>query len=258
MYFPQLIEAGMVYKAIPPLYSIRVNGKEKYFTEQIDIIKYVQGLFLSNHKMDTIKKQSLKPKDVTLFFMKNADYLYFINKISDTYAVTPYLLEMVLFNYLENKRSFNLQKLQKSVTSTYRFMTVEKKSNTIVVSGVIDKSQLIVLNDKFVEDCRDLINIISSNDYYRYLINGKLQTLYEIMNIYNSAMPSNLSRYKGLGEMDKDQLAESTLYPGSNRTLVRYTLKDAKEELELIRDYESNPKKILSLVENVTRDDLLD
>ena len=64
MYFPQLIEAGMVYKAIPPLYSIRVNGKEKYFTEQIDIIKYVQGLFLSNHKMDTIKKQSLKPKDV--------------------------------------------------------------------------------------------------------------------------------------------------------------------------------------------------
>ena len=29
MYFPQMIEAGMVYKAIPPLYSIKVGNKNK-------------------------------------------------------------------------------------------------------------------------------------------------------------------------------------------------------------------------------------
>ena len=58
--------------------------------------------------------------------------------------------------------------------------------------------------------------------------------------------------------MDSDELAESTLYPGSDRTLVRYTLQDAKEEIEAIREYESDSKKILSLVGNVSRDDLLD
>jgi hypothetical protein len=58
--------------------------------------------------------------------------------------------------------------------------------------------------------------------------------------------------------MDSDELAESTLYPGSDRTLVRYNLEDIKEEIEAVREYESNPKKILGLVGNVTRDDLID
>jgi DNA gyrase subunit B len=32
MYYPFLIEAGMVYKAVPPLYSIKDGKKTKYFT----------------------------------------------------------------------------------------------------------------------------------------------------------------------------------------------------------------------------------
>ena len=78
------------------------------------------------------------------------------------------------------------------------------------------------------------------------------------MKIYDSSMPNTVRRYKGLGEMSKSELAESTLYPGSDRTLIRYTLQDAKEEIQAIREYESNTKKILSLVGKVTRDDLLD
>ena len=54
------------------------------------------------------------------------------------------------------------------------------------------------------------------------------------------------------------ELAESTLYPGLNRTLVRYTMDDMKETLNTIREYESNSKKILNEVSSVTRDDLLD
>ena len=81
-------------------------------------------------------------------------------------------------------------------------------------------------------------------------------TIYQIMKLYESLSPSNLQRYKGLGEMDPVELGESTML--GDRTLIRYTLEDAKEELEAIREYESNPKKILSLVGNVTRDDLID
>ena len=33
MYFPQMIKAGMVYKAIPPLYSIKEGKKNRYFNE---------------------------------------------------------------------------------------------------------------------------------------------------------------------------------------------------------------------------------
>ena len=58
--------------------------------------------------------------------------------------------------------------------------------------------------------------------------------------------------------MDKEELAESALHPAMDRTLIRYTMDDAKEAINIIREYESNTKKILELVGVVTRDDLLD
>ena len=83
-------------------------------------------------------------------------------------------------------------------------------------------------------------------------------TLHGIMSLYDRSAPTNVQRYKGLGEMDDDELAESTLYPGSDRTLIRYTMDDAKETTKIIREYESDTKKILGEVHRVTRNDLLD
>lgn len=258
MYFPQMIEAGMIYKAIPPLYAIKKGKKTKYFTEQIDIVRYVQRLFLQNHDMKTLKKKALSNKDITLFFMKNNDYLYHINKIAGTYAIEPYLLEMVLNHYILNKNKINVKKLDKEVNSVYRFMHAEKVDGSIMVKGVITKSNLIIFNEKFLADCTELLNIIRDNDSLYYLVNGKKMSLLEIMTLYDSATPNGVQRFKGLGEMDKEELAESTLYPGSDRTLVRYTMQDAKETLEAIREYESNSKKILGLVGQINREDLLD
>ncbi len=246
----------MVYKAIPPLYSIKQGGKNKYFTEQIDIVRYIQKKFLEKYTIAD-GKNSLSSKDVTIFLMKNTDYIYYLERLANTYALDPYLLEMVLYNYIINKNKINVQKLEKDVKSKYRFMGVEKVKDTIMVKGTIDKVNTLIINDKFMKDCTNILNIINDNDKLYYNINGEKKTIYEIMKLYDSASPSGIQRYKGLGEMNKKDLAESTLYPGSDRTLVRYTLEDVKEEIEAVREYESNPKKILGLVGNVTRTDLI-
>lgn len=95
------------------------------------------------------------------------------------------------------------------------------------------------------------------NDSFYYKIDGTPMSLYDIMKLYDKVSPTGLQRYKGLGEMPKEDLAESTLLP-EERTLIQYTLEDAKEEIETIREYESDSKKILGLVGKVTRDDLLE
>ena len=115
MYFPQMIEAGMIYKAIPPLYSIKQGKKTRYFTEQIDIVRYIQKIFVQNNKMATLKKVELQNKDITVFFMRNSDYIYHLERISNTYAVEPFLLEMVLNNYVANKNKIDLTKLKKEL-----------------------------------------------------------------------------------------------------------------------------------------------
>lgn len=247
----------MVYKAIPPLYSIKEGKKDRYFTEQIDIIRYIQKKFLEKYTI-SIGANNLSSKDVTIFLMKNNDYIYYIERISNTYALNTYLLETVLNNYVLNKDKIVYDKLKKDVESKYRFMKVEKRNGTVVTTGTIDKVNTLIISDKFIQDCENIINIIKDNDNLYYNINGEKKSIYEIMKLYESVTPSNISRYKGLGEMNKEQLAESTLYPGSDRTLVRYTIEDIKEEVSAVREYESNSKKILSLVGNVTRDDLLD
>lgn len=258
MYFPQMVEAGMIYKAIPPLYSIKVGKKNRYFTEQVDIVRYIQKLFLQKYQIANVNKTPLQNKDITVFLMKNVDYLYHINRIANTYAVNPQLLEMILFHYIDFNGKVNATKLNKDVKAKFRFMSAEKTGDTVMVKGTIDKSNMVVINDKFINDCASIIEIIRSNDHFYYLINDEKKSLYEIMSIYETVSPSSIQRYKGLGEMDYPDLAESTLFPGSDRTLVRYTLEDAKEEIEAIREYESDSKKILSLVGNVTREDLLD
>ena len=57
--------------------------------------------------------------------------------------------------------------------------------------------------------------------------------------------------------MGKNELGESTLDP-NNRTLIRYTMDSAKEDIEFIREYESNPRKILNHIGDITRNDLLE
>ena len=99
MYYPFLIEAGMVYKALPPLFSAKIGKTEKYFTEQIDIIKFMQKDFLEHHKFLNTKKAPVENKTATIFFMRNVDYTYYLNKAANTYALYPKLLEMILINY---------------------------------------------------------------------------------------------------------------------------------------------------------------
>lgn len=259
MYFPQMIAAGMVYRAVPPLYSVKQGSKNRYFTDQIDIVRYIQKLFLTKYKFEPLKG-SIDNRAITSFLIKNADYIYYLEDVAHTYAVDQELLELILFNYLENKNSFNYDKLKKKITSTYRFMDIYKRNGTIIVSGTIKESNTIVLNDKLINDCSTILNIMNSNDAFYYKIDGKVESLYNIMLLYNKTSPSNIQRYKGLGEMNKDDLAESTLYPGSDRTLIKYTLEDAKEVLETVREYESDSKKILRLIDkkDIKREDLLE
>ena len=258
MYFPQMIQAGMVYKAIPPLYSIREGKKTRYFTQQIDIVKFIQKKFQEKYTV-VDGKNNLSYKDITVFLLKNTDYIYYLERAANTYAVDPYLLELVLNNYVSNKDKINYDKLSKEIKSKYRFMNVEKAKNGIVIlKGTIDKVNTLIVSDKFINDCRSIIDIIKDNNKLYYTINGEKKSIYGIMKLYESVSPSSVQRYKGLGEMDYNELAESTLYPGSDRTLVRYTLEDIKDEIAAVREYESNPKKILGLVGNIQRDDLLD
>jgi DNA gyrase/topoisomerase IV subunit B len=67
--------------------------------------------------------------------------------------------------------------------------------------------------------------------------------------------PSNITRYKGLGEQDAVELGDSALRPDSDRTLIRYTMESAKAEIEIMRAIDSNKAVLLKDI-HITKDDI--
>ena len=94
----------------------------------------------------------------------------------------------------------------------------------------------------------------ATNLYYK--VNGTIHSMYSVMKLFERVSPKNINLFKGLGEMDVEQLADSTMHPDGNRTLVRYTFEDAKKEIEQIKYIQSNKDQLLSKI-NVSRYELL-
>jgi DNA gyrase/topoisomerase IV subunit B len=254
---PQLLEAGKVYKAIPPLYSMNKNNKTSYFTDKVEFVKYVQRTFISqNQVVNPETKQPMNSKEMTLFFMNNEDYVYELESISQTYAVDPKLMEIALFAHINNKK---VNDVSKRLKNEFRFMNVtQDKKGNFLYEGTIRESNFLYTDQKLLNDCEKIIKIMKKNRLLYYKLNGQEASIYDIMKAFEQCTPPKLQRYKGLGEMDGDELAVSTLLPDSDRMLIRYTLEEAKEELSIIREYESDRSKLLDLVGTVKRIDLED
>ena len=272
LYMPQIIQAGKLYKAVPPLYSIPVGKKEEYFTANIDFVRYIQKLFVKNNDFKHMNKTPVTSKEATVFFMRNEDYIYHLERTANTFGVNPHLLEFALFEYY-NKTSNSV--IKKKLVKEYRFMTYEKKYNVYAYTGIIGEANDLPMSENLIKQCKPILDMIEKNNELYYLVNGKVASIYTIMKLFEKLQPSHLQRYKGLGEMDANQLAESTLLPGGqtiqmlgdgnkkievtgNRTLIRYTIEDVKEEIAIIRNYESDFSQLFKFVGNVSRQDLLD
>ena len=327
---PELITAGKVYRAVPPLFGIKQRNDMKYFTTKLDFTKYVQTLFAHNHILTDMNGRKLTNSEVTNLFFKNIDYKDSIDFISNTFAIDPDLLESVLY-YLANfvevgdpdsvasmankvkvveaakksttkkakttttkkkttttkstakkkedieevtassgddeinfddipitegsvsstmsyyiKPTFNINSFKADLKKKYKFIDVVKEKDVIRIEGLVNsKYQYVFINDKFISACINMILLIKNNIDLHYKVDNEVVSLYSLMCKFDESIPAGLIRYKGLGEQNPEQLAVSALHPSGDRTLVRYTIESAKEEVETFRRIDSNMASLL-------------
>lgn len=251
LYMRPLIEHGRLYRAVPPLYSIK-TGKNNttYFTDKKEFILWRQGAFVKKYQVCDEKGKKYSNNELSNILINNIDYAVDLQVLSDTYSVHPYLLELVLSNL---DKSIN--QLSKIVKSKYRFVDVEKSNGIIVCKGEIDyQYYTMFITEDFLRMASKVMAYIK-HAKPSYIVNGVPMTLYGLMSLFDEELPNNLTRYKGLGEQNDDQLAISTLRPDGDRTLIRYTIEDAKREIEAIRYYDSNKYDLVKGAQ-VTRFDI--
>lgn len=245
IYYRPLVEAGKVYAAEPPLYSILLkNGQREYFTDKAAYVQYVYERFA---KYNTIKKSNgkkMSDSQIVDLLCDNINYLTDMNILSQNYAVEPNLLEMI-YGMIVHGESFNT--IKKYVGKEYKFLHLNQKNHILLIDGLVqDKVQTAVFNNNMLKDCHERIySYIEKADPNGYILNDNKVSLYQLMNEFDKFTPSNMQRYKGLGEMNPSELAISTLHPDYNRTLIRYTTKDIEREIDQIRKVDSDFSSLL-------------
>ena len=193
-YLPFVIEQGKLYAANPPLYGLSLGGgKMKYFFNTIEYLEYAQSIFLkSNAIMNFNTKKALSKNDIVRLLYNNIDYTLFLNHVSSIYSIDPYFLEFLLYN-----RNLSFREFKKTIEKSYRFVSVEKQNQTILIRGLVGSLyQTVFFDDRLLNSCKQVIDLIDKSEKY-YILNGQVTSLYGIMNTFDSTQPSGITRYKG-------------------------------------------------------------
>lgn len=238
-YMPGLVLAGRLYSAIPPLYG-GIIGKGKsarriYFSSDLELAKYLQKEFFRTNQLYDIKGNKISSTSVSALIIRNISYENDLFNASECFKLEPHLLEIILNHYTEGYKG-----IKKAIESRYRFIKVTKEHGLTMVRGPLyDKFRTIPVDDRLISICRPLVDQIKQSEQY-YKLNGQVVSLYDLIKTFNSYKPKDIKRYKGLGEMNAEQLKYAVLHPDYDRVLVQYTIDDIKKEMAEIRSIESD------------------
>ncbi|QIT36112.1 DNA topoisomerase (ATP-hydrolyzing) subunit B [Wolbachia endosymbiont of Brugia pahangi] len=235
-YMREVIERGYLYIAQPPLYKVTKNAEDTYIKDDETFEKYIVNL--------AVKKLTLNSTGRGLRFILSK--CLSISNISKNYSrgIPQNLLESLLILSKKNALSSanEILKYLKLMYSEYNWeVEIKDEEREVHISKLFQG-----LADKYVFplsmlDSKEIRNILSSLDDVIDLFNGdsflKSQET-EIKIRSPSALAKivmdygkkglTLQRFKGLGEMNADQLWDTTLNP-ETRTLLKVEIKDCEE-----------------------------
>ncbi|MGZ3742264.1 MAG: DNA topoisomerase (ATP-hydrolyzing) subunit B [Pseudobdellovibrionaceae bacterium] len=250
---PDVLERGYIYIAQPPLYRAKKGAAEQYLKDESALTEYLLSSGLGNFKIKgkeqtteaTLRKMIINiQKFYTLLRVSSAKYdkdvlYFFLSKVAD--------LENTLNS--ETKLSAALKELEHWIRGNSKLGITELKTEVKIDSEtnkiyaeiysvryadrMITKISESTLNASEVIELKTLwANIQSVSALPLTITQGEQEHQFENYNDFHQHVMEMtkkgvyIQRYKGLGEMNPEQLWDTTLNP-ENRALLRVTIDDA-------------------------------
>ena len=278
-HMPELVTNGYVYIAQPPLFRIRKNKTELYLKDEKEFDQYFVDELVSVSILRNLEGKALKGKDLKNVLQKVIKLNYLLESTSNGDNNFYLLLEQATISSFFNPQNFNNEK-KSSQTLDYllkRLNMIDSgwEANLADMDFIFSKTK-----DKIKEDFVISLNSINENKYHEfnkicetiqeYFLSPSKLTLNE--NEIEIHTPRDLvskglelvkkgasvQRYKGLGEMNPDQLWETTLDP-EFRSLLQVKIDDAQRADEIFEQLmgddvdkrktfiQSNAEKVVNL-----------
>lgn len=230
-FMPELVKAGMLYKAKAPLYILK-DSKNKYILSKVEYYKIFADKVVENTTLIDSKGKKLSNEDMHALIDSNKDYLLELEPLTQYFYTNPELIEFTLLHAPSHKFNYVLKK---------RFPELTYDEATNVIQGSIDGVyQYLVADQAFFDKCERLTKLIKdvnkSDIYYTMESNGykSLTSLGMFFKNTKKYLPEIEDRIKGLGELDGEVMWETTLNP-ANRELIRLTIDDLERDLNTVK-----------------------
>ncbi|MEV9616800.1 DNA topoisomerase (ATP-hydrolyzing) subunit B [Aliarcobacter butzleri] len=223
-----VIEKGYLYIAQPPLYRYKKGKNEIYLKDNNAL-----SAFLIENGLESFEFEGLGYNDLLDLFKIVSKYRAMLEQLGKRYS----LLE-VLKHLIENSDLVNLE--FKDLYENIKDFLDKKGYNILSKTVLDDRIQLFVQTNEGLEELIIDEELFASPYFseatYIYsklkerdlsVFEGKdlIEILEEIETLAKKG--AYIQRYKGLGEMNPEQLWETTMIP-DNRRLLRVKIEDAE------------------------------
>lgn len=236
----ELILRGHVYVAQPPLYKIKVNGKDEYIKNKEEYNTFIENRIINEFVIGKAvdgKAVTIKGEDVRTLLKSTRKYLTDLNNIASKFALNTGLIE-TLAVYSEKP----LKTIAGVLKKLYPELNFQLTKGGLFVEGLIGENyQSIIVNDTFFHEIESLVQMYKDLGITTFVFKGKNDaklkkaTLGELLTqVYEATTPKYRQRYKGLGEMNDDQLWETTMDP-ARRKLIQLKIEDVEEATETFK-----------------------
>ena len=239
-----IIENGNVYLAQPPLYRYKKGKKEIYLKDEKALNEFLIETGIENEDFEGIGNNDLI--DYLKLISAYRSVLNELKKRFNLLSAIRYMIENPDIISKDFKELFEIIKTELE-TQNYNILNsyVNEDEIRIYVQTPNGLEELIINDTLFVNPLYvEAVHIYSKMRERDIDLNGDpLEVLENIEK--NAKKGAYIQRYKGLGEMNPDQLWETTMNP-ENRHLLKIDVKDmqsASDIFELFMGDEVEPRR---------------
>ncbi|MBT3310827.1 MAG: DNA topoisomerase (ATP-hydrolyzing) subunit B [Desulfobacterales bacterium] len=262
---PNLIENGYLYIAQPPLFKVGKGKSEKYLKNELEYNEYIIKRICDKKYVKTGDGQIISNHNLFLLLNDYSEYFSSIMTL-ERRNYDKELIEFLIENNIKDKTILQDREKMSSLKdiisengyeteelifnserNRYRFIAKKKKTDdSFLIDGdnkPVEIGRILVYSSEYQKAMLlyDNITKYDKPPFYVYntedkkeekpdIFNNKKELFYHLLEEGKKGV--SFQRYKGLGEMNPDQLWETTMNP-EKRNMLQVKIDDAEKTDEI-------------------------